>query len=87
MRLRSRVLWSLTAATAIVAAVALATVLSRPTVKPVPVNADLTATESPKPVGWVFGRVVGFPGADRPLLPASGSFRGQVNPSSLGNKR
>jgi|GEM_PF-2269477 len=26
------------------------------------------ATEQAQPVGWVFGRVIGFPGAEKPLM-------------------
>ena len=34
--------------------------------------------EQAQPVGWVFGRMIGFPGADKPLMPQSGSMGGQV---------
>lgn len=33
-----------------------------------------------EPVGWVFGRMVGFPGADRPLTGQPGSFGGAPLP-------
>lgn len=33
-----------------------------------------------EPVGWVFGRMVGFPGADRPLMGKPGSFGGAPLP-------
>lgn len=35
-------------------------------------------SEQTQPVGWVFGRLIGFPGADKPLMPQSGSMGGQV---------
>jgi hypothetical protein len=35
-------------------------------------------SEQTQPVGWVFGRLIGFPGADKPLMPQSGSIGGQV---------
>ncbi len=33
---------------------------------------DQPYAEPPAAVGWVFGRIMGFPGADRPLM--SGSY-------------
>jgi hypothetical protein len=35
-------------------------------------DSDMPYVEPPAAVGWVFGRVMGFPGADRPLM--SGSY-------------
>jgi len=35
-------------------------------------------SEQTQAVGWVFGRLIGFPGADKPLMPQSGSMSGQV---------
>ena len=35
-------------------------------------------SEQTQAVGWVFGRLIGFPGADKPLMPQSGSMGGQV---------
>jgi hypothetical protein len=37
-----------------------------------PAASDHPRAEPPAAVGWVFGRVMGFPGADRPLM--SGSY-------------
>jgi xanthosine utilization system XapX-like protein len=34
--------------------------------------------EQTQPVVWVFGHLVGFPGADKRLMPQSGSMGGQV---------
>jgi hypothetical protein len=39
---------------------------------------DSLTREQTQPVGWVFGRMIGFPGADKPLLPQSGSMGGQL---------
>lgn len=42
---------------------------------PVGVDSPQEATAPPeeqKPVGWVFGRMMGFPGADRPLTTTTG---------------
>lgn len=33
----------------------------------------LALQQAQEPVGWVFGRLVGFPGAERPLRSGSGS--------------
>lgn len=35
--------------------------------------------EQTQPVGWVFGRVIGFPGADKPLLPPNGGLGGHLS--------
>ena len=40
-----------------------------------------------EPVGWVFGRMVGFPGADRPLTGQPGSFGGAPLPPSPARSR
>ena len=40
-----------------------------------------------EPVGWVFGRMVGFPGADRPLTGQPGSFGGAPLPPSQARSR
>jgi hypothetical protein len=40
-----------------------------------------------EPVGWVFGRMIGFPGADRPLTGQSGSFGGAPLPPSQARSR
>jgi hypothetical protein len=40
---------------------------------------DSLPSEQTQAVGWVFGRLIGFPGADKPLLPQSGSMGGQVH--------
>jgi hypothetical protein len=42
--------------------------------------ADWEVTKQQQAVGWVFGRMVGFPGADRPLTGQPGSFGGQPLP-------
>ncbi len=39
---------------------------------------QITSSNHNEPVGWVFGRMVGFPGADKPLLPQSGGFGRQM---------
>lgn len=40
------------------------------TVEPFSTEADMNLIYShQEPVGWVFGRVVGFDGADKPMLP------------------
>ena len=45
----------------------------------VPPHEAVVATEIQKPVGWVFGRLIGVPGADQPLLTSSGTFGGRNN--------
>jgi hypothetical protein len=40
-----------------------------------------------EPVGWVFGRIVGVPAADRPLTGQLGSFRGAPLPPSQARSR
>ena len=52
-----------------------------------PARERVFSTEPQKPVGWVFGRVMGVPGADRPLIPVSGSFGGRPNLPLSGNTR
>lgn len=44
-------------------------------------------TEPAQPVGWVFGRVMGVSGADRPLMSASGSYGGRPSLPTPGNGR
>jgi len=48
------------------------------------ISDNLTRQE---PVGWVFGRMVGFPGADRPLTGQPGSFGGAPLPPSPARSR
>ncbi len=43
--------------------------------------------EQTEPVGWVFGRMIGFPGADKPLLPQSGNLGHQVYVSPTSDAR
>ncbi len=63
------------------------TAISRTTVKQTPnslaSNHVSRLSEQSRPVGWVFGRMIGFPGADKPLLPQSGSMFVQ-QPQNLG---
>ena len=45
---------------------------------------DSLSSEQTQPVGWVFGRLIGFPGADKPLIPR-GSGGGYLHqPSTPG---
>ena len=39
----------------------------------------------PEPVGWVFGRVVGYEGAERPLMGQGNSFQGRYVPAPGSN--
>ena len=59
------------------AAFVLSTSLSRRPATPAPTSEGVFNPEPRKPVGWVFGRVMGVPGADRPLMSASGSLGGR----------
>lgn len=36
------------------------------------VNPELPPHQQPQSVGWVFGRLMGFPGAEKPLMSQSG---------------
>jgi len=48
-----------------------------------PEHQAILAAEPPKPVGWVFGRVMGVPGAVQPILSGSGSLGGRVCPPQI----
>jgi len=54
---------------------------------PVLTNEEVLATGRQEPVGWVFGRVMGVAGADRPLMTASGPYGGPTNLPVAGNGR
>ena len=78
MRLQNRVILGAAFLSAIIsAALVLSTSLSRQPTTPAPTSEGVFHTEPQKPVGWVFGRVMGVPGADRPLMSASGSLGGR----------
>ncbi len=55
---------------------------SEPIATPASTNEAVLPTEAPQPVGWVFGRVMGVPGAERPLMSGSGSYGGRPSISA-----
>ncbi len=90
-RRRSHLVWSLFAFAVILGIAAVARVPSGPTATTT--NRDATPFTDPQiyqrhePVGWVFGRIVGFQGADKPFLPRhsmpapnSSQFRSSFSP-------
>jgi hypothetical protein len=78
MRLQNRVILGAAFLSAVIsAALVLSTSFSGRPATPVPTSEGVFGIEPREPVGWVFGRVMGVPGADRPLMSASGSLGGR----------
>lgn len=75
--------WGLIGGAVTLLAIMVGTAIPRTAVKETPQSlaSDHVSlvSEQTQPVGWVFGRLIGFPGADRPLLPQSGSMGGSVH--------
>ncbi len=81
--------WVLVGGAVTVLAIMCGTAISRTAVKEKSSASDHVSpvSEHTQPVGWVFGRLIGFPGADKPLLPQSGSMGGLVHqPQPLGGR-
>jgi hypothetical protein len=74
--------WLLIGGVIAVLGILIGTATSRTVVRKTPrflaTEHDSLPSEQTQAVGWVFGRLIGFPGADKPLMPQSGSMGGQV---------
>ncbi|MBC8351862.1 MAG: hypothetical protein H8E66_07725 [Planctomycetes bacterium] len=53
--------------------------IDKPNASPPTLEIEDLPSQSQQPVGWVFGRMAGVPGADRPLTSASGSLGGNAS--------
>jgi hypothetical protein len=87
MRLLYRVVLGAGLALTLFAVVRFPTRRSERAATPASTDEPVLSTEPTQPVGWVFGRVMGVSGAERPLMSASGSYGGRPSMPATGGGR